>query len=259
MNFHRFFRPLFLPTAAALLATGGFVRAQEPAPDQPFEGKTIDTLTANDILKLVRYSYTLYDHDFTGQLRTDDRQKIPFRLSLQPNAIRFRFFDPDQIIHLSTGSDELILREVVKGSDEAIAPSRYGEAIRGTDVTYEDLSMRFLYWKNAKIVNEEKLRPSLGMKMETWQVRVVNPDGKGNYATVDMWVDKGSGALAKMMGYNRQGLPVKRFEVLHGKKMDDVWMVDEMRIDTIDPETTRTISHTYLEIDEQVEGVRPES
>ena len=39
--------------------------------------------------------------------------------------------------------------------------------------------------------------------------------------------------MLKMMGYNREGRPIRRFEVLHGKKFGDVWMVDEMRIETI--------------------------
>ena len=236
--------------AARLLALLVLISVAAPpvqtrAQDSPFQGKTLETLTANDILKLVRYSYTLFDQSFEGRLRRGFK-KTPFQLTLEPNHVRFRFSDPAQIIHLSVTGDKAYLKEVVKGSDAPIADSRYNEEIRGTDVTFEDLAMRFLYWPNPVIHqqnDEVKGR-------DCWWVRVRNPDGIGSYATVDIWVDKASGGLLKMIGYNAQGGAVKRFTVVGGKKIKDVWMVDEMRIEKLEPTSdgAKTISKTYLEI-----------
>lgn len=218
-------------------------RAQEEA--SPFAGKTLETLTADDILKLVRYSYTLFNQSFEGRLRRGFK-KTPFQLTLEPNHVRFRFSNPTQIIHLSVTGDKAFLKEVVKGSDAPIANSRYSETIRGTDVTYEDLAMRFLYWRNPVIhkqSDEVKGR-------DCWWVRVVNPDGIGSYSTVDVWVDKASGGFLKMIGYNAQGGAIKRFTVIGGKKINDVWMVDEMRIEKLEPtaDGAKSVSKTYLEI-----------
>ncbi len=213
--------------------------------------KTLDQLNADEVLRLVRYSYTLYDRDFVGQLRQGISTKIPFTLSLQPKYIRFKFDDPPQVIHLNTANDQFFLKEVVAGSDSPVPPERYGQRIRETDVTYDDLSMRFLYWPEAKIVGEDKLKTR-----DCWVLRVRNPDGKGIYATVDIWVDRGSGGLMRMVGYNAAGRAIKRFEVLHGKKLDDVWMVDEMRVETFDPESGKRLSHTYLEILDTAPTVR---
>ena len=47
-----------------------------------FAGKSIDQLTADEVLKLVRYSYTLFNRDFTGLLRTGFASKTPFLMSL---------------------------------------------------------------------------------------------------------------------------------------------------------------------------------
>ena len=243
------------PVAKPIQATPIQPPQQAPATPAPAAAppppKTIDELNAEEILRLVRYSYTLYDRDFTGQLRQGFKVKIPFTLSLQPKYIRFKFDNPDQIIHLNTADNQFQLREVVAGSDGPVDPARYGERIRGTDVTYDDLSMRFLYWPNARIVGEEKKKTR-----DTWIVRVRNPGEAGNYATVDAWVDKGSGGLMQMIGYDDKGRPVRRFEVLHGKKMDDVWMVDEMRVETIDPNDGKRLSHTYLEIKDTAPTVR---
>jgi hypothetical protein len=215
----------------------------------PFAGKTLDTLTADDILKLVRYSYTMFNQEFEGRLRQGFK-KTPFILSLKPNHVRFKFTAPLQIIHLSVTGDKAFLKEVVAGSDAPIADSRYSEKIRNTDVTFEDLAMRFLYWKNPKIFkasDEVKGR-------DCWWVRVTNPDGVGSYATVDIWVDKISGGLMQMIGYNALGEAIKRFTVVGGKKINDVWMVDEMRIETLDPARSgKSLSKTYLEILDAVE------
>ncbi len=203
-----------------------------PSTSRPsFAGKPIGQLNADEVLKLVRYSYTLYDRDFTGFLRMGLVKKVPFLMSLKPDSIRFIFDEPDQVILMDTRNDSFGLYEGVGGEGlKAVNPSKYEDFVRGTDITYDDLSMRFLYWPNAQIVKIEKLK-----QRECWVVRVRNPDSNGAYATVDVWIDKVSGGMLKMIGYNAKGRPIRRFEVLHGKKFDDIWMVDEMRIETISP------------------------
>lgn len=232
---------LFVLPAASQEETG----EAPPTDSAPtFAGKSIDQLTADEVLKLVRYSYTLYNRDFTGLLRTGFASKTPFLMSLKPESIRFIFEDPAQVIYLDTRNNSFALFEGVGGQEmQKVAPSKYAADVRGTDVTYEDLSMRFLYWPNAKIVKLDKIKAR-----ECWLVRVHNPDGQGAYTTVDVWIDRGSGGMIKMNGYNASGRPVRRFEVLSGKKFDDIWMVDEMRIETINPATGQIKSSTRMQI-----------
>ncbi|HRQ89486.1 MAG TPA: outer membrane lipoprotein-sorting protein, partial [Bacteroidia bacterium] len=130
---------------------------------------------------------------------------------------------------LDTSKQRFALFEGVDGAPMKPVPaSKYGEKIRGTDISYDDLSMRFLYWPNARIVRQEKLK---GRDCILLSIR--NPDGAGSYASVDVWIDKLSGGMLKMIGNDRGGRPIRRFEVLSGKKFGDVWMVDEMRIETV--------------------------
>ena len=57
-----------------------------------------------------------------------------------------------------------------------------------------------------------------------------------------------------MIGFNNQGRPIRRFEVLHGKKFGDIWMVDEMRIETISPAAGGQVkSSTRMQIKTAVE------
>lgn len=234
-----------------LILSAAVLQGNAQENNQPsFAGKPIDQLTADEVLKLVRYSYTLYDQDFTGVLRTGIVKKVPFLMSLKPDSIRFIFDSPDQVILMDTRDDKFGLYEGVGGADlKAVPPSKFNEVVRDTDITYDDLSMRFLYWPNARIVKMDKFKAR-----DCWIVRVLNPDGKGAYATVDVWIDKGSGGMLKMTGYNNQGRPIRRFEVLHGKKFGDIWMVDEMRIETISPAAGgRVTSSTRMQIKASVE------
>ncbi len=217
----------------------------------PFAGKTIEDLNGDDVLKLVRYSYTKVNRNFKGQLR-HDKKKIPFLLSLKPDDIIFQFSSPYQMIELTTANDKLILKEEFgdKGKLKVVEPSWYRQRIRGTDVTFDDISMRFLYWPKAKIIKEEKF-----LRRDAWVVQVMNPSGLGDYGSARIWVDKGSGSMLKMEGFEPlKGKRVKAFKVQSVKKMGDIWMVDQMLIETLDPDSGKRVSRTYLDILDEVKG-----
>lgn len=239
----------FLALAVAFTTLG---HAQEDAKEVPpvneppaFAGKTIEQMSADEVLKLVRFSYTLFNRDFTGNLVMGIAKKVPFLLSLKPDSIRFIFDNPAQIIYLDTRNQRFALFEGVGGAEmKPVPPAKYGDKIRGTDVTYDDLSMRFLYWPDARIVRQEKLK---GRDCILLSVR--NPDGAGAYSSVDVWIDKMSGGMLKMIGNDHGGRPIRRFEVLSGKKFDDIWMVDEMRIESVTGLTGGTVtSSTRMQI-----------
>lgn len=246
-------RPTFLLawSAAAFLSLSVSVDAQDasasvPPVDPPeFANKSIDEMTADEVLKLVRFSYTLYNRDFKGALRMGITKKVDFLLSLKPEAIRFLFNEPAQVILLDTREQRFALFEGIDGAElKPVPAAKYGDAVRGTDVTYEDLSMRFLYWPGARIVTQEKLKGR-----DTIRVGLRNPDGAGNYATAEVWIDKLSGGMMKMIGYDRSGRAIRKFEVLSGKKFGDIWMVDEMRIETVTGAAGGTVkSSTRMQI-----------
>ena len=243
------FSTLVLAFVVALAAPG---HAQEEAKEVPpvgeapeFAGKSIDQMTADEVLKLVRFSYTLFNRDFTGNLLMGITKKVPFILSLKPESIRFIFDTPAQIVYLDTRDQRFGLFEGVGGAEmQPVPPAKFGEKVRGTDITYDDLSMRFLYWPSARIVRQEKHK---GRDCILLSIR--NPDGAGAYSSVDVWIDKLSGGMLKMIGNDHGGRPIRRFEVLSGKNFGDVWMVDEMRIESVTGLTGGTVtSSTRMQI-----------
>ncbi|PYL14294.1 MAG: hypothetical protein DMF46_09155, partial [Verrucomicrobia bacterium] len=68
------------------------------------------------------------------------------------------------------------------------------------------------------------------------------------YSNVLLWIDKTSGALMRLEGYDWNGQLAKRFEVVSAQKIDNRWFLKQMRIEELHPGTNKVQSRTYLEI-----------
>jgi hypothetical protein len=126
----------------------------------------------------------------------------------------------------------------------------------GTDLSYEDLAMSFLYWPNGQVLGEE----SLGLGKDAWKVRLVNPRAAGRYKTVDVWVHKKSGALMKINGYLANGKCVKTFEVTDIMRIGGgEYSIKKMKVQSFD-QNGRASGITYLEFEKpkaaQPQGLR---
>jgi Outer membrane lipoprotein-sorting protein len=201
--------------------------------------------SADEIQRVVRGSYVRHNMSLNGKLRNDTTgAEAPFVLSMLENTIRFRFDNPPQTINLDLNDKGFILREVLKGSNAPVPRAKYSEKVRGTDITYEDVSMRFLYWPNPAKLEDETVN-----HRTCWRLRLNNPDASGAYGVADIWVDKGSGSLMQMQGFDRNGKLIKRYKVISGMKAGDGWMLKQMRIESVDPNSGKTTGRTYLELE----------
>lgn len=209
---------------------------------------------AAELVKQVRYMQAAQSFDLTGELEKG-RSKVPFRMSMIKDLkmIRFRFSEPTQIISLVLKDNRYELTEQLAGQQPKVLPlERYGEKIRGTDVTYEDISQRYLYWPNPKLEGDEKLR--ITVLRDAWVVRLDNPrHGLGPYGAVKIWIDKENMALLQVEGFNWSGQKVKRFEVVKVQKDKEIgmWLLEKMRVETIDQNRNRK-EKTYMEMDKPV-------
>jgi hypothetical protein len=218
------------------LATLPLARAEDPPP------------TAEEIMKLVRLSYALQDSKSTGTLRDDKTGRSEtFTLNMEQNIIRFRFNDPNQIVHLDLGTTPASLKSVQEGGTISVPLEKYGDKVRKFAMNYEDLSMRFLYWPNPTLLKGESIK-----FQKCWRVRVTNPDRITPYGTVDLWVHQASGGVAKMEAYDFQSNLVKQFQVTQMQKVDGVTLLDTMKIESYDPGTKKTNGRTYMKLDPPV-------
>jgi hypothetical protein len=198
--------------------------------------------SAKDILASVRMIEAKQQIDLQGQLRQDD-VVIPFRLMQNGPLIRYSFTNPDQVLQLRLGENSSRLDVVSDAGTEKFGGSKLNQKIRGTTVTYEDLAFKFLYWPTARILGEENVRTR-----NCWKLQVRAPSRESQYSNVLLWIDKASGALMRMEGYDSNLQLAKRFEVVSAQKIENRWFLKQMRIEELQPGTSRVQARTYLEI-----------
>jgi hypothetical protein len=198
--------------------------------------------SAKEILASVRMQQTQQQIDLQGQLRENDKI-IPFRITQTGPIIRYTFSNPDEVLQLRLEENGSRLDLVKENGTEKFASSRLDQKIRGTGVSYEDLALKFLYWPNARVAGEDAVRTR-----RCWKLQVQPIAHQSQYSNVLLWVDKESGALMRLEGYDWNGKLAKRFEVISAQKIDDRWFLKQMRIEELQPGTNKVQTRTYLEI-----------
>jgi Outer membrane lipoprotein-sorting protein len=198
--------------------------------------------SAKEILNSVRMLETRQQIDLEGQLRQNETV-IPFHLTQTGPLIRYSFTDPEEVLQLRLGENGSRLDLVTDTGAERFSVEKLKEKIRNTAVTYEDLALKFLYWPNARALGDETVRTR-----SCWKLQLVAPSRDSQYWNVLLWVDKASGALMRMEGYDWNGKLAKRFEVISAQKIDDRWFLKQMRVEELQPGSNKVQARTYLEI-----------
>jgi hypothetical protein len=198
---------------------------------------------AQAILKTVRAAQTAQQESLNGKVRSGWRS-IPFKLTMSGNTVRWEFTDPPQTLQLRLGDKDAQFEELGKGGPQKVSAARFDEKVRDTDISYEDLSMRFLYWPTATVEGDATM-----LMNKCWIVRVEPPSKDGSqYSMVKLWITQTSGALMQAEAYGHDGKLSRRFKVVSGQPIGDgLWMLKQMRIERLEKGADKTPS--YLEID----------
>jgi len=198
--------------------------------------------SAKDILDSVRMIESRQQIDLQGQLRQDD-VVVPFHLIQNGPLIRYAFTNPDETLELRLGENSSRLELVSDAGTEKVGASKLQERVRSTIVMYGDLAFKFLYWPTARVLGEENVRTR-----KCWKLQLRAPSRESPYSNVLLWVDKGSGALMRMEGYDWNARLIKRFEVVSAQKIEGRWFLKQMRVEQLQPATNHVEARAYLEI-----------
>jgi hypothetical protein len=201
---------------------------------------------ANAILDQLRSAQAQIHRTLTGRLRPENGDPIPFQLQLKGGEFDYKFTNPPENIKLQLTENGSVLKDEKAGGQLVLTGSRLSESVRGTDISYEDLSLRFVYWKNAKYEGEQRVRTI------TCSIVLVQPSARNTeYGSVRLWIAKDRGALIKAEGYNWQGKAIKRFEVISGQQIEGKTIFKQIRIERLDPQNGKVNSRSYLELDSE--------
>lgn len=234
-------RPAIVPIATALMTfvSCASALAQQPSAQQILEGARISATLTN-----------LGDQGLSGNLRKGNTS-VPIALYLKGGGnIQFQFkqgTDTWRIFHMRMGDENYNLFEIIDGKTVGFPPEKIVQPIAGTDLTYEDLALRFFYWPNAKLEGTEDVGGQ-----PCYRLLVEKPKGvAGRYEKVYVWIHTKFGAFMRIRGHDRNGGLVKEFEVQKVMKVaNDLWTLQKMEVATCDPKTGKRVSITDVTFDE---------
>jgi hypothetical protein len=226
--------------AAANTGTGAEV--PEPPPLAPLP-------SANDVLDQVVARLPAEPLQINGELRADPRdgktgRRCQVQLFLQyganPPQARYTLMDSfgedlEQLTVIRQEGKPVSLH-YAKGyplADAVLVDPR--QPLQGTDVTWADLSLSFLWWRPGKLTGVEKV-----LERECLVIEVPSPAAeKSPYASARLWIDKQYLMLMRAEGLDPAGKPLRRIAVKSIKKIDDEWMVKDLDVTSL-PSNLRT-------------------
>ena len=197
---------------------------------------------AGEILQGARLTPTLRPAVLSARIRSEEKSS-PLRLSLKDHVISYEFTDPTQVILLKLNAENTKLLETKDGKTLPVDSSHLHDQVRDTGVSYQDLSLGFLYWPRPILRGEEivKTRPC-------WKIDLQAPSEEPVYGVARVWIDKESGAILRIEGYDKKGLLLRRFEIVSAQKIKGLWMLRQMRIESFVPGNSSPTSRCYLEV-----------
>lgn len=219
--------------ALAITTTSPLARAQTPDPELILEGARMSA------------ALTKLDEGLQGHL-SHNGKKTDITIFLKGKDIQFQFLENNvwKKFHLRLNDDKYDLFELVNGKTIDFPRAKLTQPIAGTDLTYEDLALRFFYWPKPKLEGTEKIGTE-----GTYKLRVDKPAGAaGNYFAVYVWVHDKFGAFMKIHGHGKNNDLLKEFLVEDVMKVsDDVWTLRKMQVSSFKNGRRSSITDMILE------------
>ena len=198
--------------------------------------------TAEEILARARLDPAREPIRLAARLRVG-RKLTPFVINVA-RTVRYEFENPAQVIELEPRADGFVLTEkFTDRPSSAVRVAQFDQRLRDSDITYEDLSMAFLYWPRPRLLGVETVT-----SRQCWKIEIQAPRGRSQYGVVRVWIDQASGALLRLEGFDSGGRVVRRFSVISAQPIEGQWMLRQMRVESFDPDRRRIVSRTYIEV-----------
>lgn len=189
-------------------------------------------------------SLTKLDKGLNGTIRKGNR-KTPLVVFLNGKNIQFQFEQNKgvwEIYHMRMGDSSTELFSIANGKTSKFPAGKLAQPIGGTDLTYEDLALRFFYWPGPVFEGSEQVGGQ-----DCWKIRVNKPKGTaGAYEVAYVWIHKKYGAFMRIRAHDKSGGLIKEFQVEDVMQVKNVWTLRKMQVASCDPATGRRTSITEV-------------
>ncbi len=241
----------FLVTAFAVSSAlaDGPPTSNEPLPAGPRSD-------ADGIMAAVRSMLPESPFIIRGRLLTSDRVGRPepvcmvelsLALGKDPPVARYSVMNlfgekiEEMTVTRGQGSDPKIAYR--KGGLPAPAPAMR-EPVHGTGITWNDLTLSFLWWSGGYVAGRESVRGR--------DCVIVEFD---DATSTRLWIDNKLFMIIQAEEYDADGSRIRRLSVKNIKKIGDVWMLKDLEV-----RRYPSMARTLLRVDEVLrEGEAPDS
>jgi hypothetical protein len=126
------------------------------------------------------------------------------------------------------------------------------DAIEGTDVTWMDLTLAYLWWPGGRTVGAEEIRGR-----DCWVVDLPPPTNHFAAASaVRLWLDAKMGGVLRAQVFDAAGQLIRRVDVKGFKKIGDRWFVQVIEVESLPAKTTTTLRVRDVEDRERKQFIR---
>jgi hypothetical protein len=148
--------------------------------------------------------------------------------------------EPPLARYTVTDRDGEVLEQVVVRRGERVELARlagprlepaptpeWNARIQGSDVTWLDVTLGFLWWNDPRLVGEDTVKGRLCDVLE-----VSPPDPVPDCARVRLWLDRETSLLLKAEELDFEGRLNRQLWVRSARKMGERWMVSDLEVET---------------------------
>ncbi|WP_035601442.1 outer membrane lipoprotein-sorting protein [Haloferula sp. BvORR071] len=205
---------------------------------------------ADALIRSIRLSATVQKMDLNGVIHKDGSKDVGISMFVREgNNLQFSLGNGERF-HIRMGDENCELLTIDGDNKTSRFPvAKLATPIAGTDVTYEDLTLRFLYWQGAKLEGEEKVNGA-----DCYRIALTNPGKDGAFGKVYVWVHKSYGAFWQVRAHDRAGNPIKEFQVNSVMQVPGGkgYTVKEMLVKTLEDKggEYRTTSRTAIKFND---------
>ena len=122
--------------------------------------------------------------------------------------------------------------KLYRGEDmKQVETPAFTSRIRGMDVTWLDLTLDFLWWKDVRFDDVPRGKCRTGRMCHI--LLAAPPEEIAGCSAMRIWVDTALSCIMQAEQLDPQGNAVRKMWVQNVKKMDDRWMIRDMEIETL--------------------------
>jgi hypothetical protein len=242
-------RSAFSGLFVASLLLGGAIRANAEDTNNIPDAKTVLQKVRE---QLPRETMTLQGYFSVRRRRGIEAQRLRFEMTLQwgqtPSMATYLIRDNfgKNLEKLTVLRDTKGLPHYTYGKGEELKTEKVpplSQPIQESDISWLDLSMGFLWWKDGIVTGTEEIkgRPCYCLELPAPENAGTNgspthsvslPLSQSPYSTVRLWIDRKAFILMKAEGRDSDQKLIRKLWIKSFKKIDGQWMIKDMLVES---------------------------